>query len=160
MAEPINTCPIWGTRYEAEGTYNPETKTYEVEESKRAFAGYKIEELLLERFVKQWPDSKKAQLTTWLIDQLRRGNDQPEITFRVLLDLGRKQPLPVHVRADRLLKFISLNTRSHQLGKFVRFPLPWEDGLAWSESTDRSDIEYLIDYLEKKGLVGTRPVRS
>ena len=157
MAEPINTCPIWGTRYEAEGTYDPETKTYEVEESKRAFAGYKIEELLLKRFVRQWPDSKKAQLTTWLIDQLCRGNDQPEITFRVLFDLGGKRPLTVHVRADRLLKLISLNTRTHQLGKFVVFPRQWEAGLAWSESTNQSDIEYLIDYSEKRGWLERDP---
>lgn len=132
MAEPIKTCPIWGTGYEAEGTYDPETKTYEVEESKRAFAGYRIEEPLLEHFVNQWSDSKKAQLTTWLIDQWCRGNDQPEINFGVLHDLGSKRPLPVHVRADRLLRFLSENTKSQRLGEFVSFQGNWEYMLAWS----------------------------
>ena len=157
MAEPINTCPIWGTRFEAEGTYDPETKTYEVEESKRAFVGFKIKKPLLDRFVNRMSDGKKAQLTSWLIDQWWRGDDQPEITFQVLIDLIGKRPLPVHVRADRLLRFISLSTRSRQLGEFVRFPWHWHAGFAWSESTDRSDIKYLLDYLEKKGWLERDP---
>ena len=99
MAEPIKTCPIWGAGYKAKGTYDPERRTYEVTDSDRAFTGYKIGERLLDRFVKQMPDSKRAQLTTWLIDQWDRGNDQPEVTIGVLLGLSLKRPLPVHVRA-------------------------------------------------------------
>ena len=102
-------------------------------------------------------DSKKAQLTTWLIDQWYRGNDQPEVTIGVLLGLSHRRPLPVHVRADRLLKLISLNTRSQQLGEFVRFQWHWYFGLAWSESTDRSDVQYLLSYLEKKGWLERDP---
>ena len=76
MAEPIKTCPIWGPKYEATGTYDPKKRTYEVTDSKRAFTGYRIGKPLLDRFVKQMPNSKKAQLTTWLIDQFNHGNDQ------------------------------------------------------------------------------------
>lgn len=157
MAEPINTCPIWGTGFEAQGTYDPETKTYEIDESKRAFVGFKIKEPLLDRVVKRMSDSKKAQLTTWLIDQLNRGNDQPEITFRVLWDVRLKRPLPAYTRADRLLRFISENTRSQQLGKFVSFQGSWDYLLAWSESTDRSDVRYLLDYLQKRGWLERDP---
>ena len=157
MAEPIKTCPIWGTRYDAKGTYDPEKRTYEVTDSERAITGYKIGERLLDRFVKQMSDSKKAQLTTWLIDQFNRGNDQPEITLGVLLDIEHQRPLPVHAKADRLLKLISIDTRSEQLGEFVRFPWHWHAGLAWSESTDRPDVQYLLSYLEKKGWLERDP---
>ena len=157
MAEPIKTCPIWGTRYDAKGTYDPGKRTYEVTDSERAITGYKIGERLLDRFVKQMSDSKKAQLTTSLIDQFNRGNDQPEITLGVLLDIEHQRPLPVHAKADRLLKLISIATRSEQLGEFVRFPWHWHAGLAWSESTDRPDVQYLLSYLEKKGWLERDP---
>lgn len=157
VSETIKTCPIWGTGHEAEGTYDPETKTYEIEESKRTFAGYKIRKSLLDLFVKRMSDSKKAQLTTWIIDQWLRVNDLPEITFGVLSDVQRKRPLPVHVRADRLLKYVSLSTRSQQLGKFVHYQGIWNEMLAWSESTDQSDVRYLLDYLEKKGWLERDP---
>ena len=158
MAEPIKTCPIWGTKYEAKGTYDPETRTYEITDSERAFVGYKIKEWLLDHSVKQMSDSKKAQLTTWLIDQFNRGNDQPEVTLSVLLEIKHRRALPVHVRADRLLKLVSIATRSQQLGDYVRFPWHWWYGFAWSESTDRSDIQYFFDYLEKMGWLERDPL--
>ncbi len=158
MAEPIKTCPIWGVRYKAEGTYDPEKKIYEVEDSERTFTSYTIRERLLDRYVEQMSDREKAQLTTWLIDQYNNyDNDQPEITLGVLLALRRKPPLPVHVRADRLLKLISLSTRSQPLGEFRIISPNWYPGFAWSESTNDSDIEYFLDYLEKKGWLERSP---
>ncbi len=157
MAEPIKTCPIWGTRFEAKGTYDPETKTYEVEESARTFAGYSITTAMLDIFVKPMSDSEKARLTTWLIDQSCRGNYQPQITLGAYQDLRSKQPLPVHARADRLLRLVSLCTRSRQLGEFVSFQRLWNDMLAWSESTNQHDVRYLLDYLEKKGWLERDP---
>lgn len=157
MAEPITTCPIWGTRYKAKGTYDTDKKTYEVTDSDRAFTGYNIGERLLDRFVKPLSDSKRAQLTTWLIDQWSRGNDQPEVTIGVLLGLRYRRPLAVHVRADRLLKLISLSTRAQQLGEFARYPPHWYKGLAWSESIDQSDVKYLLSYLERKGWLERNP---
>ena len=157
MGEPIKTCPIWGTRSEAEGTYDPETKTYEVEESQRTFAGYKISGPLLDIFVRPLPDGKKAQLTTWLIDQFLSGNYRPEITNEVIVSLQRNRPLPAHIRADRLLRYICWGTRSQQLGEFVHFQKAWDPLLAWSESTDLSGVLYLLDYLEKKGWLERAP---
>ena len=151
MSEPIKTCPIWGTSYEAKGIYDPEKKIFDVKDSERSFTGYKISELLLDNFVKRISDSKKAQLTTWLIDQWCLNNDQPEITLEVLLGLARKPSLSIHERADRLLKFMSLIAKSHKLGEFIGIPWHWYNGLAWSESTDRSDVQYFLDYLEKMG---------
>ena len=154
----VNTCPIWGTRYEAKGTYDPETRTYEVSDSERAFTGYKIKQQLLD-LVQQISDIKKAQLTTWLIDQFNRGNE-PEVTLPVLLEIGRKLPLPVHVRADRLLQYISMATRFQQLSQYVSFPRNSYDVLAWSESIDPADVQYLLEYLQKMGWVERDPFGS
>ena len=157
MAEPIKTCQIWGTAYKANGTYIPEKRTYDVTDSERTFIGYKIRKRLLDRFIKQMPVSQKARLTTWLVDQFKRGNIQPEITVRVLLEIERKRPLPVHVRAERLLEFISIATRSQQLGEFVQLPRHWYNAFAWSESTDQADIAYFLGYLEKMGWLERDP---
>ena len=144
----ITTCPIWGSGYKAKGTYDPNKKLYDVSGSERAFAGYRIRERLLSS-VKKLSNGKKAQLTTWLIDQWSRGNERPEITLGVLVYIRSKQPFPVHVRADRLLRLMSAATVSQQLGKYVSFPWHSNDALAWSESTDRSDVQYLLAYLVK-----------
>lgn len=158
MVEQINTCPIWGNEYRAQGTYDPEERIYNIEESERTFAGYRISGLLLALSVSGMSDSKKAQLTTWLIDQFLRGNHRPEITSGVLADLQRKRPLPVNVRADRLLKLLSLAARTQQLGRFYRIERGWCDALAWSESTVHSDVEYLLSYLEKNGWLESDPL--
>ena len=157
MEESIESCQIWGSRYKAEGTYDPEKAIYDVRESERAFTDYKFRGKLVAASIKRMSDSQKARLTTWLIDQWNRGNDQPVITLEALRDINRRRPLPVHVRADRLLKLISLSTRSQQLGKFGHFQSHWPYGLAWSESTDQSDIGYLLNYLEKNGWIERDP---
>ena len=95
MKEPISACPIWGSRFKATGNYDPENDTYDVEDSERAFAGYRIKRRVLDRFVKPMSDNRKALLTTWLINQWERGNHQPEITLGVLAGLRRKQPFSV-----------------------------------------------------------------
>ena len=158
MVELIKTCPIWGNEYRAQGTYDPETKLYEVEESERTFSGYKIIGQLLDSFVRPMPDSEKARLTTWLIDQWCIENYRPRITFRVCQGLISKQPLPVHVRADRLLTFISCNTRSQHFGKFVHFQEIWNKLIAWSESTDQSEVQFFLEYLEEKGWLERAPL--
>lgn len=158
MAEPIKTCPIWGNEYRAQVAYDPEARIYDVEESERTFVGYRINRLLLDLYVNGMQDSKKAQLTTWLIDQSLRGNDRPEITFGVLADLQSKRPLPVHARADRLLRLLSLAARTQQLGRFYRIEPNWCAGLAWSESTVHSDVVYLLAYLQKNGWLESDPL--
>lgn len=158
MEEPITTCPIWGSRFKATGNYDPENDTYYVEDSGRAFAGYRIKRFLLEEFVKPMSDDRKALLTTWLIDQFNRGNYQPEITIGVLAGLRRKQPLSVQARADRLLTLLSLAAKTQKLGSYSRIPFNWYTGFAWSESTDHDDVQYLVEYLGKMGWLESDPL--
>ena len=53
---------------------------------------------------------------------------------------------------------MSLGTRSQQLGEYVSFPWRWNYGFAWSESTDRSEVQYFFDYLEKMGWLERNPL--
>ena len=108
MAEIIETCPIWGNRYKAKGTFNPAAKMYEVEDSDRTFSGYKVSQLLLSLRVKRLSDREKAWFTTWIVDQFNLGNYQPAITPHVLQSVLRKRSLRVYRRADRLLKYIAI----------------------------------------------------
>ena len=157
MTEPISTCPIWGSRFKAKGSYYPESDTYDVEDSERAFAGYRIKRVLLEKFVKPMSDDRKALLTTWLIDQWDRGSYQPEITLGVLAGLRRKRRLTVQKRADRLLVLLSAAAGPKQLGKYVKIPFNWYTGFAWSESTDHNDVQYLVEYLGRMGWLESDP---
>ena len=136
MKEPISICPIWGSRFKAEGSYDPESETYDIEDSERAFTGYRIKQRVLDRFVKPMSDDRNALLTKWLINQWERGNHQPEITLGVLAGLRRRQPLSVQARADRLLTLLSLAGKTQQLGDYVRIPTDSPGAIAWSESTD------------------------
>ncbi len=151
MLEPITTCPIWGANFKAEGTYDTEAKVYEITESERAFGGYSIDAALLDAFVKGLPDTAKAKLTTWLIDQWKRGNYMPEITHFELDRARRRRSLPVHVRGDRLLYALSLASKDRHLGEFRDFGRARNQMLAWSESLNRSEVNYLVEYLEKRG---------
>ena len=150
MAEIIETCPIWGNRYKAKGTFDPAAKMYEVEDSDRTFSGYKISPLLLGLRVKRLSDREKAWLTTWIVDQFNLGNYQPEITPHVLQSVLRKRSLRVYQRADRLLKYISIASSIEKVGVPLRFLRNQYEFFAWSESVEWSEIEYLLDYLSKK----------
>ena len=151
MAETIETCPIWGNRYKAKGTFDPIAKMYEVEDSDRTFSGYKVSQLLLALRVKRLSDREKAWLTTWIVDQFNLGNYQPEITPHVLQSVLRKRSLRVYQRADRLLKYIAIASSIEKVGVPLRFLRNQYEFFAWSESVEWSEIEYLLDYLSKKG---------
>ena len=94
-------------------------------------------------------DQAKARLTTWLVDQRMQGNDQPLITEEVIKYASSKRPLSVDERAERLLRY--LGERSAVLGERLvvkRTPI-----LAWTESTDVTEVFYLEDYLAYCGWI-------
>ena len=145
MAETIETCPIWGNRYKAKGTFDPIAKMYEVEDSDRTFSGYKVSQLLLALRVKRLSDREKAWLTTWIVDQFNLGNYQPEITPHVLQSVLRKRSLRVYQRADRLLKYVAIASSIEKVGVPLRFLRTQYELFAWSESVEWSEIEYLLN---------------
>ena len=149
----ITTCPIWGEKYKAKGVYDPETRKYLVQDSARTFAGYNVSYFLLNVYIKWYSDRQKAWLTTWIVDQWGQGNHQPEITHEVLSTITPKRALPVYKRADRLLKYIALAASIEGVGHALRWSPDQYELLAWSESIDWSEVEYFLDFLERRGWV-------
>ena len=156
MTEAITTCPIWGTDYEAEGTYDPDKQVYEVTYSERAFCGYIISKTSLDLFGKMLSNQRKARLTTWIVDQWQRGNEKPTVTDGVLLSSMGKS-LPVHKRADRLLRYIAVVPNYFAVGNDVHIQTPDYGALAWSESVEDSEIDYFLNFLVERGWLAANP---
>ena len=153
MTNPISVCPIWGEGFPTTVRRHPSQGITEVPDSPRAGGAYRLLDDA-DQEVGNLPDEQKAALTTWLIDQRHQGVDWPEVTEGILEFIKTKHPLPVHERADRLLRFIA--GRSKPIG--TRVQSDWRNhfrSLAWSESVSNSEVRYLMNYLtEKKWLIG------
>ena len=154
MTQQIGPCPIWGSEFSAELGLLSKTNTVYVLDSPRAGGGYHIDRILLVAQVPSMSDREKARLTTWLIDQRPQDNQQPHVTQDIIGLAKSKRPLPVHVRAERLLRYLAraaetvsdsvdFSGGSHEL----------HHALAWSESTLQSDVDYFLNYLETMGWI-------
>ena len=153
----IEWCQIWGNGYEATGSVSTSNNLtlYRVNDSPRAGGGYIMVGWKV-RFEKDsLTDSEKARLTTWLVDQRLQGNRQPEITEAVVESIKTKGSLPVHERADRLLRFMVIQSKTIK----DTICLNWEPvmcnihdmgAMAWTESTTLSEVQYLLEYLTIK----------
>ena len=91
----------------------------------------------------------KARLTTWIIDQHRIGVECPRMDIPVLEDARSRRPLSIHERADRLLTF--LQTRIPTIGDDITINAFTRNErlLAWSESVDGKEVQYLLEFLRK-----------
>ena len=112
-------------------------------------------------------EEQRTRLTTWLIDQRMQGVEFPEISESVIEYVKNKPPLPVHERADRLLRY--LVNSSGITGEFVTLgtladtpdpyghrglsegPTFWE-AMAWSESFKASEVQFFLELSAGKGL--------
>ena len=143
-------CPIWSTDATCEDKKGHYTH---VVFSSRAGGEYIINDSGIQT-VKDLDSRQKARLTTWLIDQRKQGEECPRLdddTIQTFKDTERKRDLPVHDRADRLLKYIGQQVP--QIGEPVEFPgegQRLDEMLAWSESTGESELDYLREFLHKK----------
>lgn len=148
MTNPISVCPIWGEGFPATVVRIPRDNLLRVDDSPRTGGGYEIGASTVNALVQSMSDPEKAKLTTWLVDQRLQGNIQPRITEDVINHVKRQNPLPVHERADRLLRFIA--GQSNPIGIRVQINASNPKALAWSESTSSTDGGYLMRYLEDK----------
>lgn len=105
----------------------------------------------------------RLRLTTWLLDQWSLTDMEPFVTSEVITSIRHIRRLPVHERANRLLRLCSQET--HLVGDNIVFSFregewrthePTLMALAWSESERVSEVEYLIEYLEKNGWLQCR----
>lgn len=154
MAPEISTCPIWGSEFEAKGFHFPQTNTFRVDESPRAGGGYEIDWVLVLAQVNSMSDEEKARLTTWLVDQRLQGNSQPTITEEVIQYAKSGRPIPVHERAERLLRFMASSAETVADRVLIsEGSLNRLRAYAWSESVEGSELLYLVDYLEEMGWI-------
>ena len=104
------------------------------------------------------------RLTTHLLDEWLLDNDPALITVDLLQDIEERNPLPVYTRAERLLQYISRETFT--IGDYVHLKKVAEqdaatmdslestlDALAWSESEEWGEVEFLLGYLKSNGWV-------
>ena len=151
MSYEIHTCPIWGQRHSAKGSYSSERGTFDIEDSDRTFVGYRIDKSLVDSEIASMSDKEKSLLTTWLLNQWELGVDQPIITGSALATIRNNRPLPVRVRADRLLRLIVTGTNAERIGVQIAVPRNEYMYYAWSESTNWPEITYLLNYLIARG---------
>ena len=149
MTNPISVCPIWGEGYPAEGICFRSDNLLRVDDSPRTAGGYGIGASTVTALVENMTDAEKAKLTTWLVDQRLQGNTQPRITEDAINRAKRQNPLPVHERADRLLRFIAGQSKPVGTGVESNGSNHFKS-LAWSESVSNSEVRYLMNYLKER----------
>ena len=145
-----DTCPIWGSEFPAQFERRAQMLMTLVVDSPRASGGYQIEDSVSDH-VNTLDQQEKARLTTWIVDQNAQGVQLPEITQEIVDYAKRRQPLPVHEKATRLLKFIGLQT--NEIGAHFSPHSPELGAYAWSESSMNTEVFFLLDYLVKKGWI-------
>lgn len=156
MANDMQRCPIWRTpvkqiiRYPDPGNY------LAVQGFPRTDGDYEIT-AEASSYVGSLDESQKVKVTTRIIEERRKTGETPLVTSQLIADATRGDPLPVYVRAERLLRY--LVNKQKRIG--YEFSIPCITGdmeaLAWSESTEESDIAFFVNYLTTKGwLYGAR----
>ena len=172
MNNEIASCRIWGEDYTAAGQSIPDPSKVVITESHRAGGGYIIPGRV-GRQIDGLEDDEKARLTTWLVNQRLQGNNCPAVTDEIVEYAISRQPLPIHERADRLLRFLSRQTSvagefiplfqysgevsRDAFGGLIYPDIPTNSAflaaMAWSESTTPDEVPYLVDYLEDEGWI-------
>ena len=140
-------CPIWDTPASRESIFE---KNGERIDSPRTGGWYFITQQAIV-LLPQIDDRVKARLTSWLVDQRRLGVKCPEILQQTIMDAEDQKGLSVFDRADRLLQYIGGQTVDID----AVFSFSPEDMCntaiaAWSESVKKSEVEYILDYLEEQ----------
>lgn len=142
-------CPIWETY----ATLRPSRRDGQEVDSPRCGGRYFISGTATVN-LRRWDDVLRGRLATWLIDQRRLGAECPEITSHILDDIERRQPLGVQERAQRLLEYFELE--SSFIGDAVAFnrdEVSFLEMLAWSESIQSEEVEYLLNYLQRRNFI-------
>ena len=154
MTTKVQQCPIWRVEDGLDAIYLPGTGEYQVDNSPRAGGAYIIPQPLVDSDVNYMTVAQKARLTTWLISQRLQGNPQPTITEPVIKAVKDKPSLPVHERAERLLRYIAQHIGT--VGQTLILGPEDLAAYAWSESTEWHEIVYCFAYLLQVGLARGR----
>ena len=111
-------------------------------------------------------DAERARLTSLLVDSRNQQGEQwgPLVTPELIERARRARSLAVHERAERLLRFVGMQSKA--IGDSV--DLSWapqeesdtdRQAMAWSESTTLRQVRFLLDYLIAEGWLERRAER-
>ena len=146
-------CPIWpGFRADNVATDSSGTMTT-VYGSARAGGDYRLKPDIAKRLSGRFSriDARtRARLTTMLINLREQGEPCPEVTRDAIRDARAASDLPVHTRADRFLLHLGrlTNTIGEEIDTSPGRP-NHVTSLAWTESTEESELEFLDGYLQE-----------
>lgn len=130
-------------------------------DSPRAGGAYVISQSCMQSFgAKNFDERQKSLLTSWLIQDRARGERKPQIPTSTKIEsfVKRLHPLPIHRRADNLLKYI--DSEISNIADIFVFEMPsppnsgwerYEEMLAWSESLVPRELMYLVTFLQDEG---------
>lgn len=149
MTNLPDKCPIWGVEFGARVATPNECGSIDVF-SPRTGGNFSTNSSTLSRF-SEISNRQKAKLTTWLINRRRQGEEWPHVSNDVIDSIIRASALPVYVRADRLLKYLSEETI--EFGSPLR--APFKSYMAWavSESVGESEVQFLRRFLDERGWI-------
>ena len=144
MPEKKMWCPIWGEDFSA--TVSPSDRyLMDYVDSPRAGGQFKLYHNT-RWMINELSPKKKAQLTTWIIDQHLRGVNEPEITADIVKDVINEASPSFRIRAERVLSFINdqiSTTRQTFFSLYNVSPCIY----AWSESIAEHEVGQIITYL-------------
>ena len=146
MTSNTSRCSIW-PEFEAEELRTPTIHGQHLK-SNRTGGAYCIS-VEAGAMINALSDSRKARLTTWLVNQRLQGVTEPVVTKEVLSYVDSSSPLSVHERADRLLRFTAM--QASNVGDRVSILQDVDGAFAWSESTGWHEVDYFLDYLQAMG---------
>lgn len=106
-----------------------------------------------QHILEQAAPKQKALLITWILDQHQQGNFFPLIDPTVWEQVQFRSPMPVYERANRLLRYISLNEVEQETDLGGQGQHHFLECQIWSESVDGGAVRYLLAYLASKGLL-------
>ena len=146
MANDMQRCPIWSTPVKQIIRYPGRDNLLAVQGSPRTDGNYEIT-AEASSYLGSLDESQKVKVTTRIIEERRNTGQTPLVTPQLIEAATRADPLPVYVRAERLLRYLA-NKRNPVGHSFVTQDIIEDVGaLAWSESSTPNEVAYFVSYL-------------
>ena len=157
MKMEFKQCPIWQTHADFESASMNDSLRVNSARTGGVYIVSRSCGMMLSNNEKLCENEKKL-LTSWLVRERASGNMEPELPdpIRIKEFVKKLQPLTVRQRADNLLKYV--DSKISNIGYLFEFSPGTSNSrdhegemLAWSESLELSEVEFLFEFLEKKG---------
>ena len=152
MSDEQAQCPIWGLDVSSAEVSDDGAIT--VRGSVRADGDYRVSADAIEA-VQALENDEKARLTYRLVKARQQGTALPVVDRQLVEDVRASAATSVHERAVRVLEHIA--TATTRIGERVHSTQTQPRALAWSESTEPSEVFYLLQYLGAKKWIAPPP---